>query len=235
MVKVSVICPIKNEKGTILTLVSRVSYVMNKNYGKQWELILVDDASKDGSTEILNKIEGTSKNLVIAHHKKSSGQTGCFKTGFEIANGDIVVTIDGDLQMPPEDIPRFVKKIDAGYDVINAIREHRKHPFWIKVASRIYNVLMLLLFDSPVLDAASNFTAFRSRYVKGLPLKNNDHRYIIPITMRRGAKRIGELIVEHKGRLTGKSKYGAIGKYLRGAPEIILAFFKIKFGNYDRK
>lgn len=235
MAYISILSPIKNEENVLQELVNRVTKVMNKNYGSKWELILVNDASNDNSEKIMKQLLKKNKNLVIFNHEKSRGQTGCFKTGFDNAKGDIIVTIDGDLQLLPEDIPKFIDKVNNGYDVVNAIREHRKHPFWIKLASRIYNILMLILFDSPVMDAASNFTAFRAKFVKNLPLRNNDHRYIIPIAMRRGAKKIGEIIVEHKTRQSGKSKYSALPKYLKGLPEIIINWFRIKMGFYDSK
>ena len=233
MVKFSVISPIKNEEKVIYELIERVTKTMNKNYKNNWEYILVNDASQDKSSILIKDISKKNKNIVLINHKYSKGQTGCFKTGFKHSKGEIIITIDGDLQVQPEDIPSFIEKINNGYDVVNAIRENRFHPFWIKLASRIYNTLMLLLFNSPVMDAASNFTAFRSKYVKNLPLKDNDHRYLIPITMRRGARRFGELIVEHKGREKGKSKYKAFPKYIKGFPEIFIAWVRIKFGVYD--
>jgi glycosyltransferase involved in cell wall biosynthesis len=233
MVKVSVISPIKNEQDVVEELIKRVTKVMKANYGSDWEFILVDDASDDGTPKILDKYSKSAGNIVVLTHRKSKGQTGCFKTGFDNAKGDIIVTIDGDLQLMPEDIPLFVDKIENGYDVVNAIRENRNHPFWIKLASRIYNTLMLMLFNSPVMDAASNFTAFKSKFVKNLPLRDNDHRYLIPITMRRGAKNFGELIVQHKGRKTGKSKYKALPKYVKGFLEIFFAWLRIKMKVYD--
>jgi glycosyltransferase involved in cell wall biosynthesis len=234
MVEISIISPIKNEQRVLKELINRVSRVMNSNYGDDWEFILINDASTDNSKEVIESMLKKNRNLVLFNHKKSKGQTGCFKTGFDNAKGNIIITMDGDLQLSPEDIPQFVDKINKGYDVVNAIREHRKHPFWIKVASRIYNLLMLLLFNSPVMDAASNFTAFRSKFVKKLPLRGNDHRYIIPIAMRRGARKIGEIIVEHKGRRHGKSKYKTIPKYIKGFPEMFIAFVRLHSGYYDK-
>ena len=234
MVKFSVISPVKNEEKVIPELIDRVSKIMNSSYGNNWEYILVNDASEDGSGVLVKDISEKNKNIVLVNHKSTRGQTGCFKSGFKHAKGEVIVTIDGDLQLQPEDIPRFIEKIHNGYDVVNAIRENRIHPFWIKLASRIYNTLMLLLFNSPVMDAASNFTAFRSEFVKNLPLRDNDHRYMIPITMRRGARRFGELIVDHKGRKKGKSKYKAFPKYIRGFPEIFVAWVRINLGVYDK-
>jgi hypothetical protein len=118
--------------------------------------------------------------------------------------------------------------------VVNGIREHRKHKFWLRFASRFYNMLMLLFFNCPVLDAASNYTAFRRDLVRGLPLRGNDHRYLIPMVVRRGAERIGEVVVRHSDRTKGKSKYKVSAKFLKGGPEIIRVWFRIKRGVYDR-
>lgn len=233
--KVSVISPIRNEAGTIKELVERVSSTMNKTCRDDWEYLLIDDFSTDNSVGVIKEISGKNKNIKLLVHKKRMGQTGCFETGFNNAKGKYVITMDGDLQLAPEDLALFVEKMDKGYDVVNAIREHRQHPFWIKFASRVYNTLMLLFYNSPVLDAASNFTAFRTDYVRGVRLKGNDHRYIIPIVMRRGAKKIGEVIVQHNTRNRGKSKYSALPKYIKGFPELFIAWFKIKTGFYDKK
>lgn len=232
--KASIIAPMKNERGSLKELVKRVSQVMDKRCKGSWELLLIDDASDDGSGEMMDALAKKDRRIRVFHHQRTRGQTGSFRTGFREAKGDVVLTIDGDLQMPPEAIPLFIDKIEAGDDVVNAIRSHRKHPYWIKLASRIYNVLLFVLFDSPVFDGASNFTAFRRRFVKDLPLQGNDHRYIIPIAMRRGARNIGEEVVDHQARGTGKSKYKALPKYLRGAPEILAAWLRIKSGRYDR-
>ena len=234
MVKISIISPIRNEEGVVKQLIGRVTKTMKSNFGDDWEYILVDDASTDNTANMVTGLSKHNNKLVLLSHSKSKGQTGCFKTGFDNAKGKIIVTMDGDLQVLPEEIPKFVEKIDRGYDVVNGIRENRSHPFWIKLASRVYNTLMLLFFNSPVMDAASNYTAFKADFVKGLPLKDNDHRYIIPIVMRRGAKRIGEIIIEHSGRNHGKSKYKALPKYIKGLPEIFLALLRIRFGRYDK-
>lgn len=229
---ISVVSPVHNEARNLDEFISRIRKVM-KSLGLKWELILVNDASTDGSAEILRKWSLKDKRVVVFSHRRCMGQTGSFRTGFNNARGSMVITMDADLQVLPEDIPLFARKIESGYDVVNGIRENRQHPFWMKLASRFYNILMLVFFRSPVFDAASNFTAFRTRYVKGLPLRDNDHRYIIPIAMRRGAARIGEVIVAHHARKHGKSKYTALPKYLRGFPELFVAWLRIRSGKYD--
>ena len=190
----------------------------------------MNDNSTDNSLRVLYELKKKHTNLIVAKHKERKGQTGCFKTGFSHARGEYTIVFDSDLQLYPEDLPLFFEKINQGYDVVNAIRENRQHPFWIKLASRIYNVLMLVLFNCPVLDAASNFTAMRTEYVKDVNLINNDHRYLIPILQLHGAKKIGEVVVRHKRRLSGKSKYSALTKYIKGVPELFISYLRIKSG-----
>jgi len=231
--KISLISPERNEKDILEELVKRVERVMSKRFkANEWEYIIVDDASDDGSAEKLKELAKSCKNLRPVLHRERKFQTGCFQTGFENAKGDYVITMDSDLQVLPEDLPLFFDKIGQGYELVNAIRENRQHPFWMKLASRCYNILMLLFFDCPVFDAASNYTAIKRSYVKNLKLHHNDHRYLIPILQTKGLKRIGEVVVRHEKRSRGKSKYSALPKYLKGFPEIFWAFVRIKGKKY---
>lgn len=232
--KVTIISPVHNEEDVIRELIERTTAVMTAHYSKDWEYLIVDDLSTDRTAEIVQSLAKKNRNVRHVRLEKRGGQTGCFRAGFDQARGDIVITIDGDLQLLPEDIPLFVEKMDRGYDLVNGIREHRKHNFDLRFVSRIYNLLMLLFFNCPVLDAASNFTAFRKDLVKGLDLTDNDHRYIVPICVRRGAARIGEVVVQHHDRKGGRSKYRLWNKYVRGGPEIIAAWMRFHSGRYDR-
>lgn len=231
--KVSLISPERNEKGCLGELVERVNAVMPKHFASgQWEHIIVDDASTDGSDESLRQLAKRHVNLKPCFHSERKGQTGCFQTGFDAAKGDFVITMDSDLQLFPEDLPLFFEKIAQGFELVNAIRKKRRHSFVIRLASRAYNGLMWLFFRCPVSDAASNFTAIKASYVKGLELVDNDHRYIIPIVMKRGLKKIAEVEVRHRARETGKSNYSALPKYIRGFPEIAVAWRRIRSGRY---
>jgi len=232
--KVSLISPERNEKGCLEELAERVSAVMQKRFGAgQWEYIIVDDASDDGSDEKLRQLAKKYPNLRPFFHAQRKGQTGCFQTGFDAAKGDFVITMDADLQHSPEDLPLFFEKIGQGFELVNANRKKKQHPFLIKLASKAYNALMRIFFNCPVADAASNFTAIKASYVKSLHLVDNDHRYIIPIVMKRGLRKIAEVEVMLKGRKAGKSKYSAMPKYARGFPELFAAFLRISSGRYD--
>jgi len=235
MIKTTILIPIKNESQTLEELIGRVTNVMNSTHKGVWELLLIDDASTDNTAALITALKKKYKNIRVIFHKNSRGQTGCFKTGFNSARGKIIITLDGDLQVMPEDIPKFIEKMGQGYDLVNGIRENRQHPFWIKLASRIYNTLMLIFFNSPVFDAASNFTAIKTSLIKGVNLRGNDHRYIVPIAMQRGAKKIGEVVIIHKMRKSGKSKYKALPKYIKGFFEIFMAWTRLRLGIYKKR
>lgn len=233
--KVSILVPIYNEEENLRELALRVNKVMQEKYGKDWELLLVDDISTDNSLKIMRELEKKYNNIKALTNKKKGGQTGCFQAGFDYADGDIIITMDGDLQVLPEDLPLFINKIEDGYDVVNGIREHRKHVFLLILLSRIYNLLMLIMFKCPVIDGASNYTAFKKHLVKKLRLKQNDHRYIIPIAIKKGAKSIGEVVIRHRPRKKGKSKYSLLKKLIGGGPEILSFWIRFKLGYFRRK
>lgn len=224
---ISIVVPIHNEEAVLPELAERVHNVM---VGEDWELLLVDDKSTDNSHRLMLELAKKYQNIVVLQNERRRGQTGCFRNGFDHAKGDITITMDGDLQVMPEDLPLFINKMEQGYDVVNGIREHRQHVFRFRLLSRFYNLLMLLFFNCPVIDAASNFTIFKTKFIKDLRLKNNDHRYIIPIVVKRGAEFIGEVVVRHREREKGKTKYKMWVKILSGGPEIVKAFFRIKMG-----
>lgn len=232
MVEVSIISPVHNEESDLKEFIQRVRKVMLASR-KSWEFLLINDASTDRSLKIIEGFSKKDKRIKHFSHRTCQGQTGCFRTAFSLATGKFFLTMDADLQVLPEDIPLFLEKMDAGYDLVNGIRENRQHPFWMKLASRFYNMLMLVFFNSPVFDAASNFTSVKAEFVKGLKLVGNDHRYLIPMVQRRNARKIGEVVVRHQVRKSGKSKYRSLPKYIKGFPEIFLAWFRIKSGKYD--
>jgi glycosyltransferase involved in cell wall biosynthesis len=235
MIEVTVVSPVRNEQDNVVELVERVDSALSKACGKNWEFLMVNDASTDSTEAAMKALEKKYKNVRHINHSARRGQTGCFKTGFDNARGKFVVTMDADLQVHPEDLPLFIEKMRKGYELVNGIRENRQHPFWIKIASKIYNIMMTLFFDINVFDAASNYTSINAKYLKSLPLTDNDHRYLIPILQRRGLTRIGDVVVHHEMRRKGKSKYSALPKYIKGGFEIFQAWWRIKSGRYDWK
>lgn len=238
--KVSVLTPIHNETASIPELVARIEKTMEdwraQKPGRDWEHLACDDHSTDGSLELLQQLAASHPRLKPVRNPKRSGQTGGFDTGFRHAGGDIIVTMDADLQNQPEDIPLLVAPVEEGtLDLCNAIRMKRQHAGALIAISKLGNVLIRMLMTCPVSDAASNFTALRASFVKDLTLVENDHRYLIPILVRRGLdpQRIGETGTRHAARQHGASKYSALRKALTGFPELLRCKRRIRAGCYD--
>jgi len=242
--KVSVVTPIHNEEQNIPELVERITKTMEawcaEKPGRDWEHLACDDHSKDNSLSLLKKLAETNKHLRVIQNPIRSGQTGGFQTGFEHATGDVIVTMDADLQNFPEDIVKLLQPIEEGrLDLTNAIRTKRQHAGSLIAISKLGNYLIRIFMTCPVTDAASNFTALPGKLARGLKLvhTDNDHRYVIPILVRRGLdpKRIGDVETRHAARKHGSSKYGAISKAIKGFPELLRCRKRIKNGFYDVK
>jgi undecaprenyl-phosphate 4-deoxy-4-formamido-L-arabinose transferase len=139
--------------------------------------------------------------------------------------------MDGDLQVVPEDIPLLLASSEH-QDVVNARRVSRQDRSIVLFSSKAYNFMMRCLFGSPCADCGSNFTLFRTHLVKGIPMVANDHRYLIPLAMRKGARRITEVAIGHRERSSGQSKYSTF-KALPAATELVAFCWRLRSGVYD--
>jgi len=202
--KISLVVPEYNEEDNIIPLYKRVCEAL-KNY--DFELILVDDGSKDRTFNIIEGIAKTDKRVIGIKLRKNSGQTAALSAGINQANGDIIVTSDGDLQNDPYDIPILINKIKVdGYDAVSGWRADRKDPFFKRLNSKFANFLRRKLIKDEVHDAGCALKAYRREALDGLELYGEMHRYIHALVKLRGFK-VGEVRVRHHPRLRGKTKY----------------------------
>ena len=176
----------------------------------------------------MRSLVGQCPNIRLFCHNHRLGQAGCISSGFQIAKGQVVVTMDSDLQIYPEDIPLLLKKIDQGYDLVNGYRAMRQDQLFICLGSKIFNRIMRKIFSLSIEDATSNFVAIRKKFLKRLTLFNNDHRYLIAILKSRGLNKMCEILVRHRDRKKGRSKYSFFIKFLTAFPELLRAFIRIK-------
>jgi dolichol-phosphate mannosyltransferase len=230
-IQLSVVIPVCNESGNLHELERRLSSVLARLSDlDDFEIIFVDDGSVDGSALILGEFSSR-PHIRTIFHKRRLGQTAAIKSGFQSARFEYCLTMDGDLQVDPEDIPRLLA-FARGNDVVNAKRAKRVSGFLLILSSKIYNLLMNLLFQSRCSDSSSNFTLFRTVLVKELPLMANDHRYLLPLVMRKGARNIKEVEVRHSKRSSGFSKYSVL-KAIPASFELLAFCLRLSRGYYD--
>jgi glycosyltransferase involved in cell wall biosynthesis len=235
MVKeISIVVCFHNEEEALKDLMPCLLRV-TKNVGKKFEIIMVDDASIDGGAEVVKSLQREHSEIRLLQLPHRGGQSGCFEEAFKVAKGEYIIRMDGDLQDDPHDLPKFLTKMDQGSELVMGLRECRKHPKALRLAAGVYDLLILLLFDSPLHSNSGSYVAFKGELMKNIPFRKNDHRYLPLIALRRGAKDIGEVIVRHNQRRYGSSKYSVFRKVFFGIPELFAFLIRLKAGVYDFK
>jgi len=203
----SIVVPIYNEVDNLRPLCERVHAVLAPT-DWSYELILIDDGSQDGSSKLLAELHAEDDTLKVLRFRRNFGQTAALAAGFEYAHGDVIVSLDGDLQNDPIDIPRLLAKLDEGYDLVNGWRVNRQDPFLRRrLPSQIANHMISLTTRVKLHDYGCTLKAFRREVAKGLKLYGEMHRFIPALAGDMGA-RIAELPVTHHARKHGTSKYG---------------------------
>lgn len=203
----TIVVPLYNEEENVERLYSSIiDAVGPERY--VFEVILVDDGSHDRTVEIAAGIAANDARLRVVRFRKNYGQTAAMAAGIDLARGDIIVTMDGDLQNDPKDIPNFVSKMNEGYDIVVGWRFNRKDKlFSRKIPSKIANWLIGKVTGVPIKDNGCSLKAFQANVIKQVPLYNEMHRFIPAMTSITGA-RIAEIKVRHHARQFGESKYG---------------------------
>ena len=231
-IDISIVIPFRNEEDSLKVIIPSLLEVIS-SLKKRIEIIFIDDVSYDKSVEVVEKFQEVSSHIRLIKLPKRGGQTGCFRVGFKQAQGDYIIRMDADLQDDPRDIPLFLRKIDEGAELIVGLRECRKHSRIFRIASGVYDLLVILLFNSPLHSNAGSYIAFKAKFVKNIPFKKNDHRHLPLIAIRRGAKNISEVFVRHAERKYGESKYKPLKKLTLGIPEVFLFLYRYMRGYYN--
>lgn len=204
---ISVVIPVYNEKENIAECIARVDAVL-RGYEADFELICVDDGSTDGTFEVLSGLSMTNKRLKVVRFRKNYGQTAAMAAGFDLAKGDIVVTLDADLQNLPEDIPKLADSLGKKFDIACGWRKSRRDKLITrKIPSWIANKLISLVTGVKLHDYGCTLRAYKTNLVKEINLYGEMHRFLPALLGCAGAN-IVEIPVQHAPRLRGKSKYG---------------------------
>ncbi len=222
-VKYSVVIPLYNEESVVQELYERLTKVMRQT-NKSYELVLVDDGSSDSTLEKLKKIAEDDEHVAVVQLRRNFGQTPALAAGFDHTKGEIIISMDGDLQHLPEEIPNFLEKIDEGYDVVSGWRENRVDNLIMrKIPSRAANWLAAKVSGVDIHDFGTTFKAYRRQIIQDLQLYSEMHRFIPAIVSFGGAKII-ELPIKNIERPAGKSNYG-ISRTFRVAFDLITLRF----------
>jgi len=223
----SVVIPIHNEEPSILQLYDRLTAVLER-LRKPYEIIFVDDASTDSSFDLLANLVETDGRLKVIRLRRNFGQTAALAAGFDEAQGNIIISLDGDLQHAPEDIPVLLKKIEEGYDIASGWRKDRlDNAVTRKLPSRIANWLMARASKVDLRDFGTTFKAYRAEILKDVNLYGELHRFIPALAALYGA-RIAEVPIRNTQRVSGGSHYG-LGRTFRVMFDIFTVWFLLRY------
>src|SRR3984957_5003691 len=223
----SIVIPIHNEEPSILPLYDRLTAVL-ESIQKPYEIIAVDDASTDRSFDLLANLVETDGRLKVILLRRNFGQTAALSAGFDEAQGSVIISLDGDLQHAPEDIPALLAKIDEGYDIASGWRKNRvDNAITRKLPSRIANWLMAKSSGVALRDFGTTFKAYRAEVLKDINLYGELHRFIPALASFYGA-RIAEVPIRNTPRISGDSHYG-LGRTFNVMFDIFTIWFLLKY------
>lgn len=227
----SIVVPVYNEEENVRPLYEKISKVC-ATIGLTYEVLFVDDGSQDNTYEVLSELRETETNISVIKFQENAGQTAAMAAGFEYAQGERIISMDGDLQNDPADIPQLLEKLDEDYDLVCGWRKERQDKFWSRrVPSVIANWIISLVTGVAIHDNGCSLKAYRSEVIKEVPLYGEMHRFIPAMSTVVGA-RITEIVVKHHPRRFGTSKYG-LGRIWRVILDILA--FKLILSVFARK
>jgi len=224
---VSIVVPVFNEEESLPHLQERLVQALDA-LGRSWEIVYVDDGSKDGSLAILRRFAHTDRRVKVVAFRRNFGQTAAMDAGFRHARGDVLIPMDADLQNDPADISRLLAKMEEGYDVVSGWRRDRKDKYLTRILpSRIANRLISKITGVHLHDYGCTLTAYRREIMKDVHLYGEMHRFI-PVWANWAGGRVSELVVQHHPREFGKTKYG-LSRTFRVLLDLITVRFLVAY------
>ncbi len=227
---ISVVVPLYDEVESLPELTSWISRVMDEN-NFSYEIILVDDGSKDGSWEMIRTLQVNNKSIKGIKFRRNYGKSAALNTGFEAVQGDVVITMDADLQDSPDEIPELYRRItEEKYDLISGWKAKRYDPISKTIPTKLFNAATRKMSGIDNLhDFNCGLKAYRKAVVKNIEVYGEMHRYIPVIAKWAGFTKIGEQVVEHRARKYGTTKFG-MSRFVNGFLDLLSIFFVGKFG-----
>lgn len=226
---ISIVVPLFNEEESLPELVSWIEDVMNRN-GFSYEVVLIDDGSSDKSWKVIENISRENKNLKGIKLRRNYGKSAALQKGFEMASGDVVITMDADLQDSPEEIPELYKMItEDGFDLVSGWKKKRYDPISKTIPTKLYNATLRLMSGIKLHDFNCGLKAYKNEVIKCVEVYGEMHRYIPYIAKKEGFRKIGEKVVLHQKRKYGKTKFG-LERFINGPLDMLSIMFISKFG-----
>jgi glycosyltransferase involved in cell wall biosynthesis len=226
---VSVVVPLFNEERSLEALYREIAAALEPT-DRPFEVIFVDDGSTDGSLTTLTQLHAETDNVVVVHLRRNFGKAAALQAGFLEAHGDVVVTIDADLQDDPAEIPQLLAKLDEGFDLVSGWKTRRNDPLARRLFSRVFNWATGVVSGVKLHDVNCGLKAYRAEVLQGMRLYGELHRFIPVLASYRGF-RVAEISVNHRPRQYGRSRYGP-ARYLRGFFDLLSVTF---MGRYKHR
>ena len=224
---ISIVVPLYNEEGSLEELHQRTTEVL-QGMSVSYEIIFVDDGSNDQSYPIIKRLHETDAHVRVISFRRNFGKAAALNAGFEASEGEIVITMDADLQDDPTEIPNFVAEIKNGKDLVSGWKKKRYDPLNKRLPSKLFNKVTCAMAGVKLHDFNCGFKAYRRELLDHIDLYGELHRYIPALAVWKGFK-VGEIVVHHHARKFGKSKYG-YERMLKGLFDIVTIYFTRKYG-----
>ncbi|MEE9166297.1 MAG: glycosyltransferase family 2 protein [Candidatus Neomarinimicrobiota bacterium] len=223
--RISAVIPVYNERDSVAELIEELVSVLEDGY--DYELIFVDDGSTDGSLERLQEGVRSHENLTVIRFLRNHGKSAALSAGFQRASGEFIVTLDADLQDDPHEIPRLVKLLEDGYDLVSGWKKHRQDPVFRRLSSKFFNFSTRVVTGIKIHDFNCGLKAYRKNVAKELDIYGGMHRYIPVLAAKKGF-RVREAVVNHRPRKFGATKYGA-ERYFHGLFDLLTVLFLSRY------
>ena len=226
---ISVIVPLYNEDESLGELTAWIDRVMQQNKFS-YEVWLVDDGSRDRSWEVIEKLSAANAAIKGIRFRRNYGKSAALNTGFEHASGEVVITMDADMQDSPDEIPALYHMIkDEGYDLVSGWKKVRHDPKSKTIPTKLFNWATRRMSGVKLHDFNCGLKAYRLDVVKAIEVYGEMHRYIPVIASRSGFRRIGEKVVEHRARVYGTTKFGGWNRFINGPLDLLSISFMSRF------
>ncbi len=223
---ISVVVPLINEEESLTELYSQISDVLNA-IQKDSEIIFVDDGSTDGSMQVLSALHASDQRVRVFQFRKNYGKSAALAKGFEVARGDIIITLDADLQDDPREIPGLIAKLDEGFDLVSGWKRDRHDPFVKRNTSRLFNFVTRWLTSLEIHDINCGLKAYRREVTDTINVYGQLHRFLPVLAQWEGFK-VSEVVVQHHARKYGTTKFG-ISRFTAGFFDLITVLFITRY------